>query len=620
VTINIQNYNGKETQDFSASAILAMFLGKIKQSVQTTLERLLGGSPEDSELTFVFSMPPDATALTHEQLLDAAHAAGLSSSVLITTNPTASAMTYKRKFPMGSSEEGTQKKNVLIVDSGHAQTTVSVIQFTKQGDKSNDEDGAESSKQPFQVLSSQSSSSLGAGSVDIALWHHFVETLPQLKDVKPKSRGGQRLLQGCSKLKHLLSQLPDGKVVVENVANDADVTISATRTQLSDLCDSHMQSLKSLIESTLQEASIDSDENKLAGVEVLGGGCRIPLFQACIQESLPTEMTLSRSLDDTSAALGAALVGEETAADDLLVPLPEVTEALVARREQLRNDELAMEALDMEQKTISSLRNRIESQVLELRSAKHAKHGKLLPGNLDSTLDTMDDWLFSPESEEASLEAVEAKWKEFSNQTSELCRDYVDAVEADEQSKAKEMEEEAKRAQAEKGDDEDDNDDHDNRRLPKKRRMEIVMKNKEEANELFKDGNYKFAAARYTKALGHCGKFVDLSPDDEEEVQTMKVTLNLNLALAYTKLQNWDQALRVCNDALALDANNTKALYRRGAVYYEKRKFDEAKADVKKAMKNNSEDKALKKLSDRIDAQLKRQKDKEKKMAAKMFG
>jgi hypothetical protein len=39
-----------------------------------------------------------------------------------------------------------------------------------------------------------------------------------------------------------------------------------------------------------------------------------------------------------------------------------------------------------------------------------------------------------------------------------------------------------------------DDEDHDNRRLPKKRRMEIVMKSRltksmEEANELFEDGN-----------------------------------------------------------------------------------------------------------------------------------
>merc|ERR1712137_864564 len=102
------------------------------------------------------------------------------------------------------------------------------------------------------------------------------------------------------------------------------------------------------------------------------------------------------------------------------------------------------------------------------------------------------------------------------------------------------------------------------------------MKNKAEANELFGDGNYKFAAARYTKALTHCAKFVDLSPDDIEEVNGVKLSLNLNLALAYIKLQKLDQALRVCNEALAIDESSTKALYRRASVYYEKKNWDSA--------------------------------------------
>ena len=132
------------------------------------------------------------------------------------------------------------------------------------------------------------------------------------------------------------------------------------------------------------------------------------------------------------------------------------------------------------------------------------------------------------------------------------------------------MEEEAKKGQNERDTEEEgDDDDHDNRRLPKKRRMEIVMKNKAEANELFSDGNYKFAAARYTKALSHCAKFVDLNPDDVTEVNALKLSLNLNLALAYLKLDNPDQALRVCNDALAIDENSAKALHRRASIYYE---------------------------------------------------
>ncbi len=38
----------------------------------------------------------------------------------------------------------------------------------------------------------------------------------------------------------------------------------------------------------------------------------------------------------------------------------------------------------------------------------------------------------------------------------------------------------------------------------------MAEKNKNEGNELFKDGNNKFAAERYIKALGHLAKLVCL--------------------------------------------------------------------------------------------------------------
>ena len=113
---------------------------------------------------------------------------------------------------------------------------------------------------------------------------------------------------------------------------------------------------------------------------------------------------------------------------------------------------------------------------------------------------------------------------------------------------------------------------------------------------------------------------MDLNPDDLEEVNGMKLTLNLNLALAYLKLQNTDQALRYCNDALAIDADHTKALFRRASVYYEKKNWEDALKDLKKALNGAPDDKALQKLQDKVDAQIKRQKAKEKKMAQKMFG
>ena len=406
-------------------------------------------------------------------------------------------------------------------------------------------------------------------------------------------------------------------MTVENVGeNDTDLKLNGTRQLVSELCQSDKAALTELITKALENVG----EGGLFSVEVVGGGCRIPWVKDAIMASLGDGQkleSLSYSFDDTSAALGAALIGE----DDSFTSSLSTIEGNDEQRQQLRQAEEEMKALDHDMQIRADTLNKIEAHILEMRSAKHGKYGSLLPSNLDGFLDDVENWLFSEEADQASKEDVLAKLDSTIMETTEMAKEYLEAKQKEKDAKEQEMEAEAKKAQEERdGQPEGEEDDHDNRRLPKKRRMEIVMKNKAEANELFSDGNYKFAAARYTKALTHCAKFVDLSPDDVEEVNSVKLSLNLNLALAYLKLANPDQALRVCNEALAIQENHAKALYRRASVYYEKKNWDLAGKDVKKALKEAPDDKALKKLQDRIDAQMKRQKLKEKKMAQKMFG
>ena len=55
-------------------------------------------------------------------------------------------------------------------------------------------------------------------------------------------------------------------------------------------------------------------------------------------------------------------------------------------------------------------------------------------------------------------------------------------------------------------------------------------------------------------------------------------------------------------------------------VMEKKRDFDAAKKDLLQAQKLSPDDKAVARLMQRIDIQLKRQKEKQRKMAQKMFG
>lgn len=430
-------------------------------------------------------------------------------------------------------------------------------------------------------------------------------------------------------MKHLLSMLPQNTVTVESLGpNETDVNLSCTRELLKQLCEESVAGrLKGMIALAIERAGGSDAVGGIGAVEITGGGTRIPFVREAIREALgkDEDFSLSQSLDDTSLAFGASLVGVAPS------PAPggdegaEVMEAeRVARREELLERETALSQRDVQLLRKDELRNHIEAHILELRSARHSKHGALLPttDEFAALLDGTDEWLFSEECDESTPQQMEDKWNALETQTTALTGAYLAATRAEAAQKDREMEQAARQAAAEAaaGGDDAEADDHDTRRLPTPRRMEIVLKNKKEANELVADGNYRHAAARYAKALGHCAKFFDLAPAEEEEVRRVKLSLHLNAALAYLKLEKMDQALRSCDEALALDAGSVKALYRRATVLYQKRKFGDATQDLKEAERLAPEDRAVKKLRRLVDQQVEKQKKKEKAMAKKMFG
>ena len=598
------------TREFTSSAVLAMLLGKVRRGVEETVSRKTGGDASGmGAARYVLAVPPGTTDAARAAVRDAAFAAGCGNDVAIVSAAECTTAVYGKKFGDDAGSAGAGKV-VLIVDMGHAETSVSILRLGGGGD--------DEASSPATLLASASNDTLGGGCVDVKLWHHFQSTVPGLASIQPNTRRGQRLLDGCCRLKHLLSMLPSGSVTVETLGdNDMDVTLNGSRDLIQQLCKEQGEALSALIAKVVADADGVESAADIVSVETLGGGVRIPFFQEAILKSIGREdMTFSRSLDDTSVAMGAALLGEDNAeigsGNDL--PLDE------DKRKGLADAEEAMRLVDLEMHARSDARNKIESHVLEMRGARHGKHGSLLPEELDAHLTETDDWLFTEECDDADLAKMEAKLAEVLAKSNDMCAAYFEAVKKEAAEKEAEMKAEEEKAKAERDAAGEEDDDHDTRKLPFSRRMEIVQKNKAEANELFSHKNYRHAAARYVKALSHCAKFFDLTPDQDEEVKAVKLSLNLNLALAYVKLENFPNALRAANEALAIDENSTKALFRRSSIYYEQKKFDEAKKDITKALKAAPEDTACKKLSARIDQQLKRQKDKQKKMAKKMFG
>jgi len=230
----------------------------------------------------------------------------------------------------------------------------------------------------------------------------------------------------------------------------------------------------------------------------------------------------------------------------------------------------------------------------------------------------LEEWLYSDAGDKADLGTLTQRLDdERSFMRTQFPQYYEehDKAKAAMEAQLKAEAEAAAKERAENGEEED----HDRRKLKYPDRLRMVESNKKEGTELFKDGNYRTAAARYNKALTHAAKFFDLSPDQRTNVDKIKLSLELNMAQCYLKMENLDKVVMHASHALQIDEKSTKAYYRRALAMEKKKDYEKAKADLEAALKEAPEDKAVLKLMERVKAQIKRQTAKEKKMWGKAF-
>ncbi|GMF17560.1 unnamed protein product [Phytophthora fragariaefolia] len=509
----------------------------------------------------------------------------------------------------GDVEMEQTARHILIMDMGHTSTSVAVVKLTPTGET---------------VLATEADVNLGAETLDRRLFEHFQKEVQEKHQLSVSfhSKEGKRLFQACEKLKKLLSTIGEASVTVENLAPEKDINISVSRSVFEELCAAECARVTEMLQKALETASESVPSADIASVEIVGGGTRIPFVQEAIIAAFPAEQQrttdlIGRMLDSTTAvALGAAYSSEVVAEATTIPADSDEDAAELARYVALEQE---FQARDAKLHAIAHERNAIEAFVYEMRSKNSGKHGdKLDSSKLNPLLDAAEDWIYSEEAETATLDLITAKHQEIEKEVRTACEAYFSAVAADERALEQQLELESQKAEAERqaeGGDED----HDTRKLKKPERMRMVVKNKEEGNELFRDGNHKHAAARYVKALTHASKFFDLTEADKEEVNAVKLSLYLNLAQCYLKMESYGKAVSNCNEALVLDPKSVKALYRRAVAYEKENKLELAADDVKATLLIAPQDRAVIKLDERLKARLRRQLDKEKKMWSKAF-
>ncbi|XP_043113195.1 peptidyl-prolyl cis-trans isomerase D [Puntigrus tetrazona] len=140
-------------------------------------------------------------------------------------------------------------------------------------------------------------------------------------------------------------------------------------------------------------------------------------------------------------------------------------------------------------------------------------------------------------------------------------------------------------------------------------------------NNFFKAQNWQSAIKKYSKALRYletCGNVLD---DDsaQKKLEPTALSCILNTAACKLKLKLWQEAIESCDEALELNQTNTKALFRRAQAWQGLKEFSKAMIDLKKAQEIAPDDKAIGNEMLKVKQQVKEEKEKEKKIYAKMF-
>uniref|UniRef100_A0A3Q1HP54 Peptidyl-prolyl cis-trans isomerase D n=1 Tax=Anabas testudineus TaxID=64144 RepID=A0A3Q1HP54_ANATE len=148
---------------------------------------------------------------------------------------------------------------------------------------------------------------------------------------------------------------------------------------------------------------------------------------------------------------------------------------------------------------------------------------------------------------------------------------------------------------------------------------------KNTGNNLFKNQDWKAAVNKYSKAL----RYLEVSGDQVEEdaqkkLEPIALSCFLNTAACKLKMQLWQDALDSCDEALELDTGNTKALFRRAQAWQGLKEYSHLKlTDLLSFLFGNLNDDfsstAISNEMKKVHLKIQEEKEKEKKIYAKMF-
>lgn len=258
----------------------------------------------------VLTVPSFYTQHERRALLDAASLADLNVLALI-DETTAAGLHY------GIDRIEDEPQNIVFYNMGASALQVSVMQFYSY-ERKETKFGKGKKVGAFQVLGKAWDASLGGVAFDSRIVDFMADEFNvvwnkkrndgETKDVRKYPRPMAKLRIQANKAKHVLSANNDVPIYIDALHDDTSYQSHLDRATFEDMCRDLLEQSAIPITNALKAANMTLDD--IHGVELIGGGMRVPKVRESIQHILGDKLDLGMHINsDESMALGAAFHG-----------------------------------------------------------------------------------------------------------------------------------------------------------------------------------------------------------------------------------------------------------------------------------------------------------------------
>lgn len=258
----------------------------------------------------VLTVPSFATVAERRALLDAAALADMNVLTLIDEN-TAAALHYAMDKNFEDNEQ-----LMLFYNLGASSLQVSLVKFFNY--EQPQKFGKPKSVPALEVVAKAWDATCGGQAFDHLLVEHLADEFNAVwhkqrpdkadKDVRSVPRAMTKLRLQANKVKHVLSANTEIPVHMDSVHDDVSLQTSMKRSKLEELAKDLLPRTSAPVAKALAIANKTAAD--LTGIELVGGGMRIPSVQTELQKTIGDNMELGMHINaDESFALGAAFAG-----------------------------------------------------------------------------------------------------------------------------------------------------------------------------------------------------------------------------------------------------------------------------------------------------------------------